>query len=85
MIASLRILLEESRALVIPIEALIGPETAEPAVFVVTDGLARRRSVGLGERWDREVEVLTGLADGDEVIVSGQERLEDGQQVEISR
>jgi membrane fusion protein (multidrug efflux system) len=85
MIASLRILLEQSRAMVIPAEALIGSEEAQTAVFVVADGLARRRSVVLGERWDRDVEVLSGLASGDEVVVSGMERLADGQRVQVYR
>jgi membrane fusion protein (multidrug efflux system) len=83
MIASLRIVLEESRAVVIPLEALIDGEDAE--VFVVADGEARRRSVELGERWDREVEVLSGLEPGEEVVVSGTERLVDGQAAEIYR
>jgi membrane fusion protein (multidrug efflux system) len=85
MIASLRILLQKTQALVVPVDALIGKGESETAVFVVADGLARRRSVTLGERWDREVEVLTGLTSGDEVVVSGQERLADGQIIQVFR
>ncbi len=83
MIARLRILLEESRATVMPIEALIDREAAAPAVFVMADGVARRRSVVLGQRWDREVEVLSGLTSDEEVIVSGKERLADGRRVQV--
>jgi membrane fusion protein (multidrug efflux system) len=85
MIATLHILLEESRAMVVPVEALIDKTEAGAAVFAVVDGLARRRAVVLGDRWDREVEVLSGLASGDEVIVSGQERLADGESVQVYR
>ncbi len=85
MIAGLRILLDESRALVVPIEALIDRGETEAAVFVAADGLAERRSVVLGERWDREVEVLNGLASGDEVIIAGMERLAHGQSIQVYR
>ena len=85
MIASLRILVEESRAMVIPLEALIGPEETEATVLVVAGQFARRRSVALGERWDREVEVLSGLAAGDAVIISGEERVSDGDTVQVYR
>lgn len=85
MIAALRILVEESRALVIPVEALLDPEETEAAVFVVAGELARRRSIVLGERWDREVEVLSGLTSGDAVITSGKERVSDGEAVRVYR
>ncbi len=85
MIASLRILLDESVAMVVPVEALLDPAESESAVFVVAGGIARRRAVSLGERWDREVEVLSGLRPGDAVIVSGQERVADGQSVQVHR
>ena len=85
MIASLRILLDESVATVIPVEALLDGGESESAVFVVAGSLARRRSVTLGERWDREVEVLGGLAAGDAVITSGRERVADGQSVQVHR
>ena len=85
MIASLRILLDESVAMVVPVEALVGQGEAESTVFVVAGGFARRRAVTLGERWDREVEVLSGLAAGDAVITSGKDRVADGQAVQIHR
>ncbi len=85
MIATLRILLDESVAMVIPVEALLDQGESESTVFVVAGGFARRRSVALGERWDREVEVLSGLSAGDAVITAGKERVADGQSVEIYR
>lgn len=58
--------------------AMMVPSTAiesslyEAAVFVVDDGgLARRRVVTLGLRDEERVQVLTGLAVGDRVVVRG--------------
>lgn len=42
----------------------------------------RRVAVKTGERWDGRVEVESGLAEGDQVVVSGQIKLSDGMQVE---
>lgn len=44
--------------------------------------IVRRVSVKTGERWDGRVEVESGLAEGDQVVVSGQIKLSDGMQVE---
>ena len=85
MIAALRVLLDEKVAMVIPIEALVGRGETESTVFVVAGGFARRRAVVLGERWDREVEVLSGLSAGDVVITSGKDRVADGLGVQIHR
>ena len=54
-----------------------------PAVFVATDGHAELRSVRLGEAVGSRFEVLEGLAEGDVVIVRGNERLQPGQPILI--
>lgn len=41
-----------------------------------------RMAVKTGERWDGRVEIASGLAEGDQVVVSGQIKLSDGMQVE---
>ena len=81
MIVSLRIILEKSRGLVIPTEALLGRRGDEAEVFVVAGGTARKVPVRLGSALDREVEVVAGLAEGDEVIVYGKEQVRDGQPI----
>jgi membrane fusion protein, multidrug efflux system len=81
MIASLRVVMSKRRALLVPQEGVTG-EGEAAKVFVVSGGVARRRPVSLGDRVDREVEVLSGLSEGDEVVVYGGERLADGQTVQ---
>ncbi len=56
-------------------------EAAGAVVFVVVDGIARKRPVELGEAFGARFEVLAGLAPGDQVVVRGNERLRPGQSV----
>jgi RND family efflux transporter MFP subunit len=84
MIASLRVVLSKKRALVAPAEGITGEGEAAKAL-VVKDGVVRQVSVKIGDRLDREVEVVSGLAEGDEVVVYGGERLSDGQTVQAYR
>ncbi|CAM4361710.1 efflux RND transporter periplasmic adaptor subunit [Kerstersia similis] len=74
-------------------EVLAVPETAltynayGQTVFIArqaeTQGLTVHRvAVKTGERWDGRVEIESGLAEGDQVVVSGQIKLSDGMQVE---
>ena len=51
------------------------------AVYVVQDGVARRREVRIGERYGGRVEIETGLEAGEEVVVRGQHLLRDGARV----
>ncbi len=54
-----------------------------PIVFVARDGRAIRQSVTLGDTHDGLVEVKSGLADGDQVVVQGQDALTDNQPVTL--
>ncbi|WP_372003187.1 efflux RND transporter periplasmic adaptor subunit [Tistrella mobilis] len=73
--------------------ALVVPETAitytayGDSVFVARADPARglvatRVAVEVGARWDGRAEIVSGLADGDRVVTSGQVRLADGMAVE---
>jgi membrane fusion protein (multidrug efflux system) len=63
-------------ALVVP-EAAIVPEQGRAYVFVVVDGIAQRREVGIGRRKPGEVEVTSGLKEGERVVVDGTQNLRD--------
>ena len=52
-------------------------------VFVVEQGRARRRSVQIGHRNQTEAEILSGLTDGDEVILHPSNQLSDGVRVRV--
>ncbi len=61
---------------------LAGTESVtDDGVWVVRDGHAKRQPVKLGFRDLLRAEVLSGLAEGDLVVVSGQEKLSDGTRV----
>lgn len=47
-------------------------------VYVFKDGKVSFRKVELGRRLDDAYELLSGIADGDSVVISGQSRLSDG-------
>ncbi|MCU0233584.1 MAG: efflux RND transporter periplasmic adaptor subunit [Thermoanaerobaculales bacterium] len=69
-------------AVVIPRDALVLDSLGD-TVYVAADGLAARREVRLGLRDSDSVEVVEGLAEGDLLIVLGQEGLADGTPVKV--
>ncbi len=70
----------EREALMLPERAIV-PEQTRHYVFVVEEGLARKREVVLGRRRPGEVEILEGLLPTDLVIVDGTLDVRDGQPV----
>jgi membrane fusion protein (multidrug efflux system) len=82
MSARVRITLSTSaKALLVP-EQAIWPMGEQKTVFVIKDGKARQVPVELGTRLPGQVEVTSGLKDGDEVVVTGQLKLQDGAPVQ---
>jgi membrane fusion protein, multidrug efflux system len=78
MSARVRITLGTSaRALLVP-EQAIWPMGEQKTVFVIDHGKAKQVPVELGTRLPGQVEVISGLKDGDEVVVAGQLKLRDG-------
>jgi len=67
----------------VPKDALLS-EAGANRVVLVSQGKAVFRSVQIGYRDDREVEIKQGLLPGDEVIISGQVRLNEGDPVQGS-
>jgi len=68
-------------ALLIPAGAVLS-EDAEAAVFVVEQGVARRRPVATGLTNDQRVEIIDGLDGDEEIIVIGQSAVQDGTPVQ---
>ncbi|MDP4266905.1 MAG: efflux RND transporter periplasmic adaptor subunit [Bacteroidota bacterium] len=54
-----------------------------PVVYVAKNGKALKRSIIIGQSNSKQVEVLSGLSLEDEVIVSGQLNLKDGDEINI--
>lgn len=57
--------------------------TGARSVFIIKAGLAERRSVRVGADIDGRLEVFSGLAVGDTVIVAGNSIVRDGGKVRI--
>lgn len=68
-------------AVVVPEDALV-QELVGSFVYVVEDGVARRRAVTLGTRQPGTVEVRTGLKAGERIVTVGAFRLRDGDRVQ---
>jgi HlyD family secretion protein len=69
-------------ALLVPAAAVHQDGTA--AVFVVIDGVARARTVTVGLRQGDVIEVRSGVAAGERVIVLGPETITDGMRVTVA-
>ncbi len=52
-------------------------------VFVIVDGKAEVREVTLGEASGARFEVISGLEDGEQAVIRGNERLRPGQEVQV--
>ena len=80
-----RIRIESDRrenALKIPRNAII-EAGGSPHVYVVTEGIARRRSIDTGYVDGAQVEVLDGIDDGEQLVVVGHSNLKDGANVAV--
>ncbi|MEI2416434.1 efflux RND transporter periplasmic adaptor subunit [Orrella sp. JC864] len=77
MFARVSLLVETSPALVVP-EGALSPSGSQQYVYRVVDGHAQRVQVSVGERREGRVEILTGLAEGDRVVIAGLQRITDG-------
>jgi membrane fusion protein (multidrug efflux system) len=69
--------------LLIPEEALV-PERGHAYVFVVQDGRIQRREVTTGKRRPGFVEIISGVAEHERVVVDGTQNVRDGSEVQDS-
>jgi RND family efflux transporter MFP subunit len=69
-------------ALCVPATAVLLRGQME-VVFVVADGTAKLRLVKTGKRLDDEVELLSGVEAGERLVADPQNRVSDGQPVEV--
>ena len=67
-------------ALLVP-EQAIWPIGQDKTVFIIEDGKAVQKFVKLGQREPGRVEIISGIAAGDEVITAGQMKIFDGADV----
>jgi HlyD family secretion protein len=65
----------------LPVTAII-PENGKSYVYVVEDGKARLQEISTGDSTKEWVEVISGLEEGDRVIIEGVGKVKEGQKVE---
>ncbi len=80
---------QRANALLVPTGAVAhgpsqGGRPGAPFVFVVENGRARRVDVKTGAVGTAKVEIVSGLKDGDRVVVDPPDRLKDGEAVRVS-
>ena len=69
-------------ALIIPSNALTRKKDGI-YVYVIEEGIARQKEVVLGIIQDERVEILEGLSEEEEIVVLGNQELEDGLKVDV--
>lgn len=70
-------------ALLIPEQAILS-RGASAFVFLVEQGRANEREIRIGQRRNGEAEVLSGLMAGQQIVISGLQRLSDGAPVQVA-
>ena len=80
--ARVKLELAETQGLVVP-ETALSPSGDAQYVYRVENGVVQRVMVQIGQRSGPQVEIVNGLNEGDQVIVSGLQKVRDGMEVEI--
>lgn len=70
------------RALLVPREAVVR-DLSDAYVFIASGDKAEKRAISVGLEEAGQVEALTGLKPGDQVIVAGQGGLKEGQSIKV--
>ena len=73
-----------NRSIVVPDAAVVRLQgSGQRSVFVVEDGRAVEKVVSLGRHFDGKYELLSGVKEGEKVVVKGQSTLRNGVEVEV--
>lgn len=75
----------DNNALVVPADAVLTAQDGTTSVMVIKDGAAHQTTVKTGIRADSNVQILSGVAAGDQVVTQGAYGLPDGTKVAISK
>ncbi len=74
--------LEERQVVRVP-ESAVVPSGNDKLVYSIVGGKAKENKVTVGRRRAGEVEIMTGIDEGTQIVISGQTRLRDGTTVEV--
>jgi len=82
MFVRVRVIVGERNGLLVPEEAIV-PQGEEFYIYKVVEGAAKRVPVKIGVRRDAKVEIVEGIAPGDQVVTAGMRLSRDGQPVRV--
>jgi RND family efflux transporter MFP subunit len=74
---------ERANALIVPTSAVVREENKTTVFVVDADKKAHRRAVVVGVASDDETQIVSGVREGEKVVVEGQDELPDGATVSI--
>jgi len=72
---------EKTQVITVPINALVGNE-GDYSVFINDNGTAKKQKVTIGATDENNVEITSGINDGDGIIFTNTSTLQDGNEVE---
>lgn len=75
-------IVNKSKALIIPVDTIIN-DKGQSVVYIIEDQLAKKRNIQTGIRTNTNIEVLSGLQLGEQIIGDGVEFVRDGDQVQV--
>lgn len=76
--------INKDEVIAIPRKSLIG-SIRQPQVFVVENNIARLKNIVVGNQFENSIEVISGLAVGENVVTNGQNMLSDNVKVVIQK
>lgn len=74
---------QKTEIITVPINALVGSE-GNYSVFINDNGKAKKQKITIGETDESNVEITSGVKDGDVVICSNIGSLQDGNEIEVT-
>ena len=84
MYAKVNVTFGHNKSIVVPDAAVVRLQgSGQRNVFVVEDGIAVQKEVSLGRHFDGQYEILSGLKEGEAVVVKGGSSLRNGAKVEV--
>jgi RND family efflux transporter MFP subunit len=72
---------QKTEIITVPINALVGSE-GNYSIFINENGTAKKQKVNIGETYENNVQITSGIKDGDEIICTNTSTLQDGNEVE---
>lgn len=72
------------QALAVPLSAVLD-EDRQKMIYVAVDGKAQKKEIKTGLADDKFIQVLQGISENEEIIVKGQDFVQDGTKIIIDK